>query len=203
MFPKINPTQTAAWKALTAHHAEMKNVQMKDLFAKDSKRFDHMSITFADILFDYSKNRITEETVDKLMQLANECELKEAIQAMFAGERINETEDRAVLHTALRSFANEPITVDGEDIMPGIREARQKMKAFSQKIHTGEWKGYTGKRIKNVVNIGIGGSDLGPVMVTEALKPYWIEGIQAYFVSNVDGTQIVETLKNLDRSKLD
>ncbi len=198
MFPKINPTQTAAWKALVAHQVVMKSIQMKDLFKKDPTRFDQMSLTLDTILFDYSKNIITQETLEKLMQLADECKLKDAREAMFAGDKINETEDRAVMHTALRSFSDQPITIDGADIMPEIRETRQKMKDFCRKIHSGEWKGYNGKKIKNIVNIGIGGSDLGPVMVTEALKPYWMEGIQAYFVSNVDGTQITETLKNLN-----
>ncbi|MCK9450466.1 MAG: glucose-6-phosphate isomerase [Bacteroidales bacterium] len=198
MFPKINPTRTAAWKALSDHQAEMKKVQMKDLFAQEPQRFEKMSIQLNDILFDYSKNIITDETLEKLFQLTDDCKLKTAIEAMFNGEKINETEDRAVMHTALREFSDKSISVDGEDIMPEVREARQKMKSFCEKIHSGEWKGYSGKKIKNIVNIGIGGSDLGPVMVTEALKPFWIEGIQAYFVSNVDGTQIVETLKNLD-----
>lgn len=198
MFPKINPTETAAWKALIAHQADMKKVQMKDLFAKDSERFERMSLQFNDILFDYSKNLITEETLEKLLQLADDCKVETAKEAMFAGKKINETEDRAVLHTALRNFSDKPIIIDGEDIMTEVRETRQKMKSFCKKIHSGAWKGYSGKKIKNIVNIGIGGSDLGPVMVTEALRPYWVEGIQAYFVSNVDGTQIVETLKNLN-----
>lgn len=198
MFPTINPTQTEAWKALLAHHAEMKTVQIKDLFKKDPKRFEKMSIQFNEILFDYSKNIITDETLEKLQQLAEDCQVKNAVESIFDGEKINGTEHRAVMHMALRNFSGQPMSIDGEDIMPEVRETRQKMKAFCEKIHSGEWKGYSGKKIKNIVNIGIGGSDLGPVMVTEALKPYWIEGIQAYFVSNVDGTQIVETLKNLD-----
>lgn len=198
MFPKINPTETTAWKALVAHQKEMKNVQMKDLFEEDPKRFEKMFISFGELLFDYSKNIITEKTLEKLLQLTEDCKVKEAMEAMFTGEKINQTEDRAVMHTALRSFSEQPITVDGEDIMPEIRTTRQKMKTFCEKIHSGEWKGYSGKNIKTIVNIGIGGSDLGPVMVTEALKPYWIEGIQAHFVSNVDGTQIVETLKDLN-----
>ena len=198
MFPKVNPTNTPAWKALIAHQSDMQKVQMKDLFKQDSKRFEIMSIQFGDILFDYSKNIITEETLEKLLLLADDCKVEAAREAMFAGEKINETEDRAVMHTALRSFTDKPITIDGEDIMPEIRETRQKMKSFCEKIHSGEWKGYSGKKIKNIINIGIGGSDLGPVMVTEALRPYWMEGIQAHFVSNVDGTQIVETLKNLN-----
>lgn len=198
MFPKINPTQTQAWKDLSDHQKEMKNVQMKDLFTKNPNRFEEMSLQLGDILFDYSKNLITHETLEKLLNLADECKLKAAKEAMFAGEKINETEDRAVMHTALRNFSDKPIMIDGEDIMKEVRETRQKMKSFCEKIHNGTWKGYSGKKIKNVVNIGIGGSDLGPVMVTEALKSYWIDGMHAYFVSNVDGTQIVETLKNLN-----
>lgn len=198
MFPKINPTKTTAWKALVAHQKEMNEVQMKDLFKQNPKRFEKMSLHFGDILFDYSKNIISEKTLEKLLQLTEDCKVKEAREAMFAGEKINQTEDRAVMHTALRSFSDQPMTIDGEDIMPEIRETREKMKAFCKKIHSGEWKGYSGKKIKNIVNIGIGGSDLGPVMVTEALKPYWIKGIKAHFVSNVDGTQIVETLKDLN-----
>lgn len=198
MFPKINPTQTQAWKDLSDHQKEMKNVQMKDLFTKNPNRFEEMSLQLGDILFDYSKNLITKETLDKLLNLADDCKLKAAKEAMFAGEKINETEDRAVMHTALRNFSDKPIMIDGVDIMKEVRETRQKMKSFCEKIHNGTWKGYSGKKIKNVVNIGIGGSDLGPVMVTEALKSYWIDGMHAYFVSNVDGTQIVETLKNLN-----
>ena len=198
MFPKINPTETAAWKALSAHQKEISEVHMKEFFKKDPKRFETMSVYLGDILFDYSKNIITEKTLDHLLQLAEACQLKEARDAMFGGEKINENEDRAVMHPALRNFSTQSIMIDGEDIMPEIQETREKMKAFCKKIHDGEWKGYSGKKIKNIVNIGIGGSDLGPVMVTEALKPYWIDGIQAYFVSNVDGTQVSETLKNLD-----
>jgi len=198
MFPKVNPTETPAWKALLAHHADMKNVQIKGLFEKDITRFDAMSIQFNDLLFDYSKNIISDETLEKLLQLTEDCKVKTAIEAMFAGKKINETEGRAVMHTALRNFSDKPITIDGEDIMPEVREIRQKMKSFCEKVHNGDWKGYTGKKIKNILNIGIGGSDLGPVMVTEALRPYWVDGIHAHFVSNVDGTQIVETLKDLN-----
>ena len=198
MLPKINPTETKAWKALIEHQLEMRIVYIKELFEKNPQRFEQMSIQFNDILFDYSKNIVTEETLEKLLKLADECQVKTAREAMFAGEKINLSEDRAVLHTALRNFSDKSITIDGEDIMPEVRQAREKMKSFCKKIHSGEWKGFTGKKIKNIVNIGIGGSDLGPVMVTEALKPYWIEDIQAFFVSNVDGTQIVETLKHLN-----
>lgn len=157
-----------------------------------------MSLRLNEILFDYSKNIVTEETLDKLLKLAEACKVKDAREAMFSGEKINGTEDRAVLHVALRNFSDSSIMVDGKDVMQEVRATRKKMKHFCEKVHNGEWKGYSGKKIKNIVNIGIGGSDLGPVMVTEALKPYWIKGIQAFFISNVDGTQIIETLKNLD-----
>lgn len=195
MFPKINPTDTQAWKALSTHQNQMKDILIKDLFAQDSKRFDKMSLRLNEILFDYSKNLVTEDTMDILIKLAQECKVKEAIEAMFSGEKINQTEDRAVLHTALRSFSGKPVTVDGQNVMPEIEATRQKMKDFCQQIHSGTWTGYTGKKIKHIVNIGIGGSDLGPVMVTEALKPYWIDGITAHFVSNIDGTHMAETLK--------
>jgi glucose-6-phosphate isomerase len=197
MFPKINPTTTAAWKALSAHAEEIKKTSMKDLFKEDSKRFSKYSLTQGDILFDFSKNIITDKTLELLFQLANECQLRDSIMAMFNGEKINVTENRAVLHTALRNFSNTPVMMDGNDVMPEVKAVWKHMKAFTEKIHSGDWKGYTGKKIKYIVNIGIGGSDLGPVMVTEALKPYWIKGIQTYFVSNVDGTQIVETLKKI------
>ena len=198
MMPKINPTQTSAWKKLMTHYEEMKKVGIKTLFDNDASRFVKMSIQFNELFFDYSKNIITDETKKYLLELAVESDLKTAIEAMFNGEKINETENRAVLHTALRNFSDTSIVVDGEDVMPEIRRVQQQMKTFCDKIHQGEWRGYTGKKIKHIVNIGIGGSDLGPVMVTEALRPYWVDGIQAHFVSNVDGTHIVETLKGLD-----
>ncbi|MBP6432153.1 MAG: glucose-6-phosphate isomerase, partial [Ferruginibacter sp.] len=176
----------------------MQKVHMKDLFAQDADRFSKFSMCIKDIVFDYSKNIITQKTIDLLIQLANECKVDEAIKAMFNGEKINETEGRAVLHTALRNFSNKPVFTDGKDVMPDIKAVLQQMKTFCEQIHNGIHKGYTGKKIKYIVNIGIGGSDLGPVMVTEALKPYWIEGIQTYFVSNVDGTHIAETLKKVN-----
>jgi glucose-6-phosphate isomerase len=197
-FPKINPTTTAAWASLQQHFTEMQSVHIKDLFAQDVDRFGKFSMCVQDIVFDYSKNIITQKTKDLLIQLANECKVDEAIQAMFNGEKINETESRAVLHTALRNFSNNPVLTDGKDVMPDIKAVLQQMKTFCQHIHNGTHKGYTGKKIKYIVNIGIGGSDLGPVMVTEALKPYWVEGIQTYFVSNVDGTHIAETLKKVN-----
>lgn len=197
MFPTINPTTTAAWKLLGQHAAEMKKVHMRNLFAKDKSRFDKYALHFNDILVDFSKNIITEDTMKLLLQLAEECKVKEAIEAMFEGELINQTENRSVLHVALRNFSGKPIYSQGKNVMDDVQHVQQQMKGFCQKIHSGEWKGYTGKKIKYIVNIGIGGSDLGPLMVTEALKPYWVEGIQTYFVSNVDATHIAETLKKV------
>ncbi|WP_460552654.1 glucose-6-phosphate isomerase [Ferruginibacter profundus] len=196
-FPKINPTSTPSWHALQNHFSQMKTVQMKDLFKADAERFNRFSLQFNDILFDYSKNIITAETMQLLVGLAGECQLGDAIEAMFTGEKINGTEGRAVLHTALRNFSGTPVLTDGVDVMPDVKKVLEQMKNFCTRIHSGEWKGYSGKKIKYIVNIGIGGSDLGPVMVTEALKPYWVEGIQTYFVSNVDGTHIAETLKKV------
>jgi glucose-6-phosphate isomerase len=198
MLPKINPTNTQAWLLLMKHqNEEMRNITMKRLFAEDADRFKKFSILFDDILFDYSKNIITPKTLQLLLQLADDCKVMEAIEKMFSGDKINETEDRSVLHTALRNFSGEPVMSDGKDVMPDVHRVQKQMKEFCGKIHSGEWKGYSGKKIKYIVNIGIGGSDLGPVMVTEALKPYWVEGIQPYFVSNVDGTHIAETLKKI------
>jgi glucose-6-phosphate isomerase len=197
-FPKINPTTTAAWASLQQHFTEMQSVHIKDLFAQDVDRFGKFSMCVQDIVFDYSKNIITQKTKDLLIQLANECKVDEAIKTMFNGEKINETEGRAVLHTALRNFSDKQVLTDGKDVMPEIKSVLQQMKTFCQHIHDGTHTGYTNKKIKYIVNIGIGGSDLGPVMVTEALKPYWLEGIQTYFVSNVDGTHIAETLKKVN-----
>ncbi len=194
----INPTQTAAWQALQKHFDEMKDVTIADLFAKDGDRFSKFSATFDDqMLVDYSKNRITEETLAKLQDLAKECDLAGAIKSMFSGEKINRTENRAVLHIALRNRSNTPILVDGKDVMPEVNAVLEKMKTFSEAIISGEWKGYTGKAITDVVNIGIGGSDLGPYMVTEALRPYK-NHLNMHFVSNVDGTHIAEVLKKVN-----
>lgn len=197
MFPKTNPTSTPSWQALQQHRQLFENVHIKNLFYNDADRFSRFSIQSGDLLFDYSKNILTENTIELLLQLANECGLKTAIEAMFTGEKINETENRAVLHTALRNFSGKPVITDGTDVMPGIKKVQEQMNDFCNRVHKGEWKGYSGKKIKYIVNIGIGGSDLGPVMVTEALKPYWVDGIETYFVSNVDGTHIVETLKKV------
>ncbi len=197
MLPKINPTTTKAWKALEAHYASFKNTKIKDLFTNDSSRFEKYSLKFEDILLDYSKNRLDDKALSLLLQLAEECGLKDAIAAEFSGKKINATEDRAVLHVALRNRSNTPIMVDGKDVMPGVNEVLEQMKNFSESIISGEWKGYTGKAITDIVNIGIGGSDLGPLMVVEALKPYKTN-VNLHFVSNVDGTHIAETLKRVN-----
>ena len=197
MLPKINPTTTHAWKALQEHFTEMRNVQMKEMFKADSDRFSKYSISSRDIFFDYSKNIINDHTIRLLLQLADECKLKGGLDSMFNGDKINETENRAVLHTALRNLSEEPVFAEGKDVMPGVRKVLKQMKNFCNRVHDGRWRGYTGKRIKYIVNIGIGGSDLGPLMVTEALKPYKLEDIQPYFVSNIDGTHIAETLKKI------
>jgi len=197
MLPKINPVETNAWGQLRQHHEEMKTARMRDMFKEDIERFNKYSINTGDIVFDYSKNIINDKTVDLLLQLAEDCKVKDAIEAMFDGDKINETEKRAVLHAALRNFSKEPVYTEGKDVMPLVKKVLRQMRTFCNKVHNGEWRGYTGKRIRYIVNIGIGGSDLGPQMVTEALRPYGVENIQTYFVSNVDGTQIAETLKKL------
>jgi glucose-6-phosphate isomerase len=201
MLPKINPTTTAAWKKLAAHHEAVSRLQMKNLFAEDPRRFERFSIRFNDILVDFSKNRITAETLGLLIELAQECGLPEAIAQMFAGARINETENRAVLHVALRNRANTPIHADGKDVMPEVNAVLSRMRDFSRRITSGKWKGFTGKRMTDIVNIGIGGSDLGPVMATECLRPYANPKLRVHFVSNVDGTHIAETLKGLNPEK--
>ena len=197
MLPKIDFTTTQAFKYLADHFITINESSIKDLFAKDPERFDKFSIYLGDILLDYSKNRINEETMALLIQLARECKLKDAIEAMFNGEKINETEKRAVLHTALRNRSGKPVLTEGKDVMPDIQAVLERMKDFSGRVISGDWKGFTGKEITDVVNIGIGGSDLGPVMVTEGLKAYKTR-LNMHFVSNVDATQIAETLKGLD-----
>ena len=167
------------------------------MFEKDAGRFNTMSIQFGDILFDYSKNAIDNDSLSMLLELAHECKLQDAIDAMFSGEKINETEKRAVLHTALRNRSGKPVLNDGEDVMPAIQKVHDQMKLFCNDVHSGAWLGYNGKKIRYVVNIGIGGSDLGPVMVTEALRPYHLEQIKSFFVSNVDGSDISEVLKKV------
>ncbi len=192
---KINPIHTQAWQELIAHYEEMQLVQMKDLFKQNESRFNDFSIKKEDFLLDFSKNIITKKTLDLLFQLAKECRLKEAINAMYNGEKINQTEGRSVMHIALR-YQGEELEVDGEDVMPFVRKVLKSMKECSEAIISENWKGYTGKAITDIVNIGIGGSDLGPVMVTEALKKYKTR-LNVHFVSNVDATHLVETLEQL------
>lgn len=196
MLPKINPTQTAAWKALNDHFSQ-NDFELRTLFQYNPERFSQFSIQRENYLFDFSKNLIDDRTFSLLQNLAEECNLKSAINAMFSGEKINETEDRAVLHTALRDFSEKEILVDGENIKPAIRKVLNQMKTFSEKIISGEHRGFSGKEITDVVNIGIGGSDLGPVMVCSALKHFKTR-LDVHFVSNVDGNHIAEVLKNLD-----
>jgi glucose-6-phosphate isomerase len=198
MLRKIDPTTTRSWKRLAGHYQEMKTAHMKSLFAADPERFTKFSLRFNDILVDYSKNIITGETRALLLGLADEVRLREAIEKIFTGDMINETENRAVLHVALRNRNNTPIVVDGEDVMPKVNAVLNRMKAFSHSLISGAWKGFSGKRITDIVNIGIGGSDLGPMMVTECLRPYAHNDLSVHFVSNVDGTHIVETLKKLN-----
>ncbi len=183
-----------AWQALAAHYQELSPVHMRDLFAQDPKRFETFSLRLDDLLFDYSKNRITGETIRLLLALAEHVRLPEWIGRMFSGDKINVTEQRAVLHTALRNWSDRPVFVDGENVMPGIHKELAKMRALAGWVRDGVWRGYTGKPITDVVNIGIGGSDLGPMMVTEALRPYWKDDLKVHFVSNVDGTHLAETL---------
>jgi glucose-6-phosphate isomerase len=197
MLEKIDPVETAAWKKLQEHYARMKNIHMQDMFSDDPERFSRFSTRYKDIVIDYSKNIVMEETMGLLQDLADETKVGDAIEKMFSGDKINETEDRAVLHTALRNRSNAAVYVDGNDVMPGVNKVLEQMKVFSKKVTSGEWKGYTGKPVTDIVNIGIGGSDLGPVMVTEALKPYVKENIRVHFVSNIDGTHIAETLKKI------
>ena len=197
MLPNHNPTETNAWQKLGTHFLTMQATHMRELFQEDPERFSRFNIQLGDLLFDYSKNIITDETIRYLIELANEVELKEAISAMFRGDKINQTEHRAVLHIALRNRSNTPVYVDGEDVMPLVNNVLEQIKKFSGQLLSGNWKGYSGKAITDIVNIGIGGSDLGPLMVTEALKPYQ-STITPHFVSNVDGTHLAETVKHLN-----
>ncbi|HKG08410.1 MAG TPA: glucose-6-phosphate isomerase [Pedobacter sp.] len=197
MLPTVNFTETEAYKYLADHFISINEKNLKQLFIEDEARFEKFSLIFEDILVDYSKNRIDDTTIALLIQLARECKLDEAIKAMFAGDKINQTEGRQVLHIALREPANGEILVEGKNVVPDVHQVLEKMEKFSNAIISGEWKGYTGKAITDVVNIGIGGSDLGPVMVTEALKAYK-NHLNLHFVSNIDGTHMAETLKDID-----
>ena len=197
MLPKNNPTQLKSWKTLE-NIKKNQAFNLRKLFREDPSRADRFSVSFDDIFLDYSKNLINENVMKALFDLAEEAGLKNGIAAMFSGEKINETEKRAVLHTALRDFSDDPIILDGHDIKEDIRCVQNKMKAFADKVSNKKWPGFSGKPVTDIVNIGIGGSDLGPVMVTEALKPFWKEGLRVFFVSNIDGTHIAETLKKLN-----
>lgn len=195
---KPDVSTTEAWKALEAHYEATKDVQMKDQFAADADRFKKLSMKFEDILFDFSKNRVSEETMDLLYKLADQQDVMGMAKSMFSGEKINSTEGRAVLHVALRNQSNTPILVDGTDVMPAVNETLARIKVFTESVRSGEWKGQTGKPIEAIVNIGIGGSDLGPVMVCEALKPYSKRDLKMHFCSNIDGTHMAEILKQCD-----
>lgn len=197
MLPTHNPTTMPSWGKLEMLFLTLQATHLRELFEEDPDRFEHFHLRFEDILVDYSKNLVNTEVMKELFNLAQDTELKDAIEAMFRGVKINRTENREVLHVALRNRSNTPILADGEDVMPAVNAVLDKMKAFSDKIIGGTWKGYSGKRITDIVNIGIGGSDLGPYMVTEALRPYW-QGVRPHFVSNVDGTHIAETVRRLD-----
>ena len=191
-------TASPAWRALAAERDALRATHMRDLFAADPQRFQRFSLRLGDLLFDYSKHLVTRDTMAKLHALADAVDLRGAIDRMFGGAHINVTEDRAVLHTALRNRGDRPVVVDGQDVMPAVRGVLQKMRRFTAALSSGEHRGHTGKRITDVVNIGIGGSDLGPVMVTEALRPYWIPGLRVHFVSNIDGTHLAETVRRLE-----
>lgn len=193
-----NLTDFTAWKALKKHKEQLSGISMRELFAQNNNRFDDFHLTFNDMLLDFSKNRINQETMALLIQLAEESHLKEWTEKMFSGEKINHTEDRAVLHTALRNRGNKPVYVDGQDVMPEVNSELDKMREYSEAVRTGQWLGFSGKPILDIVNIGVGGSDLGPVMVSEALHPYGKAGLQVHFVSNVDPSHICDTLKDLD-----
>jgi glucose-6-phosphate isomerase len=194
----MTPINIPEWQSLDRHYSDLKFVSMREQFALDSGRFERFSVKSGDLLLDYSKNRITQETVDKLINLARAVDISGWAERMFTGESINHTEGRAVLHTALRNRSNTPVMVDGEDVMPKVNAVLTKMKKFCEQVHSGNWVGFTGKQITDIVNIGIGGSDLGPAMICDALEPYGKEGMSAHFVSNVDGTDLSTTLEKLD-----
>ena len=191
------PTRLPAWNALQAHKTEIAGLHMRDLFKEDPERYSRFSIHWDEFVFDYSKNRITPRTVDLLLELARQAELAPRIEGMFRGDKINVTEERAVLHVALRNRSNRPICVDGVDVMPAVNRVLERMARFTAAVRSGEWRGYTGEAITDIVNIGIGGSDLGPRTVVEALKPYGSENLRAHFVSNVDDADLIETVKHL------
>ena len=198
MLKRINPDMTKSWKMLETHYQQTKDMEMRNLFHQNPDRFKDFSLVFENMVVDFSKNRITEKTLELLLDLAKESGVQEGIAMMFQGKRINETENRSVLHVALRNLSDTPILVDGADVMPGVNRVLEQMEIFANKVYSGQLTGYSGKPIKDIVNIGIGGSDLGPKMVAQCLAPYAGKGLNAYFVSNVDGTHITETLEKLD-----
>src|SRR5689334_5167281 len=195
------PVKRLAWKALESHYKKISSLHLRDLFAEDSKRGERMTAEAVDLYLDYSKNRVTDETLQLLFQLAEQSGLQSRIEAMFRGEKINVTEKRAVLHVALRAPRGASIVVDGENVVPKVHSVLDRMADFSDRVRSGEWKGHTGKRIRNVINIGIGGSDLGPVMAYEALKDYSDRAMTFRFVSNVDGADFAEAVRDLDPSE--
>lgn len=197
MLPKTNPIRTKAWSKLQKHKREMEGTHLREWFLNDSMRFKKFSLSLENLLVDFSKNRITQQTIELLKELFEECGIKDAIRQEFSGKKINETENRAVLHTALRNFSGKPVMVDGQDVMPEVKAELKKMKDFSERLISGEWKGFSGKRITDVVNIGIGGSDLGPAMAYDALRPFHVKELKVHFVSNVDGAHLAETIKDL------
>src|SRR5258705_7058945 len=201
IIKKKSPVKRPAWRGLASHYKKVSNLHLRELFAEDPKRGERMTADAVGLYLDYSKNRITDETLKLLLQLAEETGLQSRIDAMFRGEKINLTENRAVLHTALRAPRGVSIVVDGEDVVPRVHAVLDKMADFSDRVRSGEWKGYTGKRIRNVINIGIGGSDLGPVMAYEALKYYSERTMTFRFVSNVDGTDFAEAVPDLDSAE--
>jgi glucose-6-phosphate isomerase len=194
-------TTRPGWKALESHHQKLRELHLRQLFADDPKRGERLTTEAVGLYLDYSKNRVTDETLKLLVQLAEECGLRARIDAMFRGEKINITENRAVLHIALRAPSGTSIVVDGENVVPQVHTVLDKMAGFADRVRSGEWKGHTGKRIRNVINIGIGGSDLGPVMAYEALKHYSDRAMTFRFVSNVDGTDFAEAVQDLDPSE--
>lgn len=198
MLPKIDPSTTESWKKLSHHFDQVQHTHLKEWFEQDPNRFENLSRKFNGILFDFSKNRVGKDTMELLGDLFNECKIKESIENQFNGDQINSTEGRSVLHTALRDSSNSSVLVDGKNIMPDVKSVLEQMKSFSQSVIDGQWKGYTGKVISDIVNIGIGGSDLGPLMVYEALKAFRIPHIKNHYVSNIDGAHIAETLKELN-----
>jgi glucose-6-phosphate isomerase len=198
MFPSIDPTTTVAWASLKKLSKPAKRFSVKQAFQDDPARFQKFALCADSLVFDYSKNRIDDKILNTLFQLSRESKVRQALLAMRAGEKINHTEHRAVLHPALRNFSKTDWRIDGKDVMPEVKAVRSQMKKFCEAIHTGKQRGYTNKKIRSIVNIGIGGSDLGPLMVTEALRPYWISGMEVHYVSNVDGAHIHETLRKID-----